>query len=266
LNPERIEHCIERLPPLSPAALKAMALLERKAVDLTTVAHELDRDPALVARILRLANSPFYGCVSRVATVHKACLVLGTRTLHQVIMAAAVMATLEARFQVDSTRRWRHATATARAARLLAEGRHSDPELVATAALLHDLGRILLGACLADEYHDITAHARAAGVPIREAELEAFGVDHAVIGARVVEKWRLPSALTLAIGRHHTPDDGITDPLVDIVHVANVLAHALDQDDEEEVVPIVSEAAWNRLGLQIEIAENLFPEIAREIG
>lgn len=266
MNPERIEHCIERLPPLSTAALKAVELLQRSAVDLAAVAQTLQRDPTLVARILRLANSPFYGCVSRVATVEKACLVLGTRTLHQVVMAAAVMTAMESKYKAESARRWRHATACAGVARQLAHGRHSDPLLVATAALLHDIGRILLGACMADEYERVAAAARADGVPIRDAERAAFGLDHGAVGSRVAEQWHLPAMLVRGIGRHHAPDDGEPDALVDIVHVANVLVHALDPDDEEEVVPLLSETAWNRLGLQIADAEKLFPEIARATG
>jgi putative nucleotidyltransferase with HDIG domain len=261
---DRIEDCIQRLPPLSPAALKALDLLNRGSVDLDAVVGALEKSPTVTARMLRLANSPFYGCVSRVGTVHKACLVLGTRTLRQVVMAAAVMATIEDHYQDEANRRWRHATGAARAARLLALDRHPDPDLVATAALLHDFGRILLGACATEEYHAVTARARAEGIPIRDAELDAFGMDHAGIGARVTAKWRLPEPLTDAIARHHTPDDGPPSTIVDLVHVANVLAHAFDDDDEEEVVPILSVTAWNRLGLQFDAVNKLVPEIARE--
>jgi putative nucleotidyltransferase with HDIG domain len=263
---DRVDDCIERLPPLSPAALKALDLLNRGNVDLDAVVEALEKSPTLTARMLRLANSPFYGCVSRVGTVHKACLVLGTHTLRQVVMAAAVMATLEDHYQDESQRRWHHATAVARAARLLAIDRHPDPDFVATAALLHDFGRILLGTCAAEEYHAVSTRARTEGIPIRDAELAAFGTDHAAIGARVTAKWRLPAELTDAIARHHNPDDGAASPIVDLVHVANVLTHALDEDDEEEVVPILAETAWNRLGLRIDVVEKLFPEIEREMA
>jgi len=198
--------------------------------------------------------------------VEKACLVLGTRTLHQVVMAAAVMAAMESKFRAASARRWRHATACAGVARRLAHNRHPDPMLVATAALLHDIGRILLGACMADEYERVAASARADGIPIRNAERAAFGVDHGAVGARVAEQWHLPAPLVHGIGRHHEPDAGDPDVLVDIVHVANILVHALDSDDEEEVVPVISEAAWSRLGLTIPDAEKLFPEIAQATG
>ena len=256
--------CIERVPPLSPAAVEALAALRKDNADLGLLTQVVSSDPSLAARVLRLANSPFYGCMGRVGTVREAGMVLGSRTLYQVVMAAVVMNTVESHFQVDSGRRWRHAMTAARAAAGLAPGRHGEPELVSTGALLHDLGRIVLGACMREEFRRVLDVARAEGIELHVAEQRIFGFDHAAVGAGLARHWHLPEVLSDAIARHHTPDAGTASSLVDLVHVADVLAHALDEDDEGEVVPVLSPQAWGRLGLHMDVVAATFAAIARE--
>jgi putative nucleotidyltransferase with HDIG domain len=261
---KRIINYIERLPAISPMATECLAALSVADVHIGDVVRVLGRDPALAAHVLRLANSPFYGCASRVETVHQACLVLGTRTLRQTIQAAAVLSALDDGSHGAVMQRWKHAAASARAARALAAAAGLDPDVAATAGLLHDIGRILLGRCCAEEYRVLTVRARREMIPLRDAEFEVLGTDHAMIGGLLGARWHLPAAMTAAIAHHHAPDLDVPEPLVDAVHLANVLAHALDQDDEEEVVPLISEPAWQRLGLTSEKVTKMFPDIMSE--
>ena len=259
---ERIDECIARLRPISPLATQCLAVLSAPDVNIADVVKVLDRDPGLSAHLLKLANSPFYGCASQIATVHQACMVLGTRTLKQSITAAAVLSALDVGAHDAGMQRWRHAAATARAARGLAHRAALDPDVTATAGLLHDIGRILLGRCCTEQYRVLAQRARREAIPLLLAERDALATDHAVVGAAISTRWHLPAELVAAIAHHHDPDGAGSQPIVDVVHVANVLAHALDADDEEEVVPELSEAAWRRLGLDMDEIRRHFPDIA----
>ncbi|MBI4694467.1 MAG: HDOD domain-containing protein [Gammaproteobacteria bacterium] len=259
---ERIAECIARLRPISPLATQCLAVLSTPDVNIADIVTVLERDPGLASHLLKLANSPFYGCASRISTVHQACMVLGTRTLKQSITAAAVLSALDGGGQDAGMQRWRHAAATACAARALAHRAALDPDVTATAGLLHDIGRILIGRCCTEQYRVVADRARREAIPLLVAERDALGTDHAAVGATISARWHMPPELVAAIASHHDPDGADPQPIVDVVHVANVLAHALDANDEEEVVPELSEAAWRRLGLDMDEVRRHFPDIA----
>lgn len=258
---------IKDIPALSPVVSELIDLLNRPAVDYAALERSAVHEPTLVARVLRLANSPFFGVSGQIATFREACLVLGSRSLRQVVMAISVMDALAVDGRLGELRRvWSHALAVAAIARHLAPAKGIDPDYAFNAGLLHDIGKLALASCFEEPYAQALAHKRQSGCSQVEAERACLGVDHGTAGEKLAHKWRLPEELALAIGCHHRPG-AVAERLVDLIHFADVLAHALEyglDEGEGERVPRLDAAVWERLGWDWATIGELLPALDRE--
>ncbi len=237
---EALRSRIAQLPPLPQAVLALQATLQDESASVADCALRIRQDPALTARLLRLANSAFYGVPGRVTGIDDAVQLIGLRSLRLLAMTAAV--TLQ--FSVGSSRArwldrfWRHALAVAHLAQGLAELRGQPVERAYIAGLLHDIGWLVLAT-------------RTGADPDADPDADRAGDDHAAAGAAVARHWHLPTAVAEAIAGHHAPAGGASSAtsLEDIVHVADALAHGHGfGHDPEEPAPPIDAGAWQRLG------------------
>lgn len=246
---------LRALPALPQAALDALAALREDGASSDHCSALIGRDQALAARVLRLANSAFYGVPGRVGSVRDAVHLLGRRTLATLLTAATLSEQFNARscptFAFDGF--WCHSIAVALACRGLAQALRVDEEQAFTVGLLHDIGRLALAAQFPRQMDAALRRSQDADDRLTAIEREVLGVDHVEVGSRIAEHWRFPDAVVAAIAGHHAPpgDHGNgSASLVDIVHVADALAHALDlAGDPDEAVPAIDPATWNRLAL-----------------
>lgn len=265
LTEQQLDERIGELPPLSPVVGKLLALLGVADIDLDAVERTISQEPVLASRVLRLANSSFFGFTGHIGSLREACLVLGSRALRQVVLAAAVMRQLVVDDSLLNTRQlWRHTLATGAIAKHLADLLECDPEQAFTAGLLHDLGRLALATYFTVEYRQIRAQHELIGGLLLDAEQSVLGFDHAVVGGKLARKWHFPEVLALAVGGHHHPAE---ERLADLIHLADVLAHALGYGSGVlDQVPPLCPSAWERLGLSWERLETLLPTLDREAG
>lgn len=221
-----LEQRLERLPPFPAAATRALEEFGRDSLDFARLEHWIGSDPVLTARILRIANSPFYGLPRKIAAVKDACMLTGAPTLRNIIIASIAMQQFTADRTTQTARSavWRHSAQCAAFAAELAQAVRQPRDIAFTAGLLHDIGKLALTALFSEECVRIRA-----GGGTLEAEQEVLGATHADIGARVAELWRLPLALRDAIAAHHNPDPAERATLTDVVHAANALAHAMEE-------------------------------------
>lgn len=252
--PIELLHRIDALPALPKAAVDAMAALRSDDSSSERCAELIARDQALAARTLKLANSAFYGIPRRVGSIRDAVHLLGRRTLGTMVTAVVVSQQFDPGrcpgFRFDAF--WRHAVASAVAARAIARELCLDEELAFTCGLMHDVGRLALAAHLPTQLGQALALARAQDVPLHEVEREVLGTDHVDIGAAIVERWQLAPEVAAAVRWHHRPSaaDAAAQPLALIVHAADAIAHALDLSGlEDEQVGEADMAAWTRLEL-----------------
>ncbi len=239
---DRLLQALRALPPLPQAALEALAALRDERSGNDHCAELIARDQALSARTLRLANSAFYGVPGRVAAIRDAVHLLGRRTLASLV----TVATVSAQFPAEAAAArpllgfWRHALASALAARELARALRLDAETAFTAGLLHDIGRLLLATVAPAELAQADALARQRDEPLHGFEVALLGHDHVAVGALVARHWQFPAEVVDAIAGHHAPPvpaDGAAT-LADVVHLADCVAHALDlASDPDEMVP-----------------------------
>lgn len=243
---------IRDLPSLPVVVLDLLDTIGKEDIDIKSLADRVARDQALAAKALRLANSSFYGMSRRVTTIPQAISILGFETVRTLITAAAVAGNFSANEQsaFNFTAFWRHALGTAICARVLARTLHVNQEYAFVAGLLHDIGRLVLVTFFTKQYDAVIAYRKERDCYLFEAERQVLEVDHAVIGEALTRQWKFPDAMQRAIAHHHDQQLRETGSLAAIVHVADVLAHALDQSaEEDDLVPPLSDTIWNSLGI-----------------
>ncbi len=201
-------------------------------------------DLALSADILKLANSAYFGGGRRIATIRQAVAFLGTERIFELAASAWFCKTLPERipgYDVSAKSLWIHSAAVGVLCEKLAEvGRIQVPDMAFTAGLLHDIGKLAIGTLLVDKLDIVLWDMQTNRQSFTEAERHALGTDHAEVGEMLCDAWHLPKNLGFAAGYHHLPADapiGADQSLVDLIHVADGLAHSLgfgyDLDERE---------------------------------
>ncbi len=251
-DPAAVLGRLRDLPVLPRALTDLLAAMQRDDVAMEQLVEAISHDQSLVAKTLRLANSSFYGLSGRVHSIRDAIGVLGLRSLTTALTAAAVsggFASPRCR-GFDLAAYWRHSVACGLCARHLARTLKLDDGAAFTAGLLHDLGRLALASQLPERFTDVYDHRQQHDCQMLQAEADVLGVDHAEIGALVAKRWHFGSDIVEAIRHHHAPLPAQAPTLMDLVHVANGLVHALDLAKvADEMVPPLTADAWNRLAL-----------------
>lgn len=266
LGVDQVMQSVRQLPSLSSVVTQLLGLFGRAEPDSAAIGRAFDRDQALAARVLRIANSPFYGMPGRVVSIQDAMVVLGLRNLRNLTLAAAVTNSFPA-FQSDWFDQrvfWRHSLSVAQSADALAACTGRNQESAFTAGLLHDIGRLVLVTCFPEHSRRVALYQKQHDCPYSEAELEVLEIDHAMIGAALARRWNFAEVIQQSIALHHAPAAGAPHALADMVHVADVTAHALDLcGDPHEMVPCLDAGAWSRLGIQWPKYQHVLGEIER---
>ncbi len=218
---------VDKFPGMPGAAVKLLALMDDPGVSMPQIESILRQDPGLTANLLRLANSAYFGVPSKIGSVRQALMLLGLKRLVQLVIATctgALMGQTVPGYDLSAGELWRHALAVSVAAEgLVRELKLDAAEEIFTAALLHDVGKIILGQFVQDDYAKILL-ALDQGLPFETAESIVLGANHAEIGAQVLSKWSLPESIVNAVRWHHDPEKAeCVDPMLDVVHVANML-------------------------------------------
>ncbi len=219
------------LPPLPPAAARAVALTEDPGTGSEELRRAVETDPALAARVLQAANSPLYGFARNIDTLGHAVTALGPRAVRNLVLATSLRR-MFSRFGRVEELLIDHAQASAVCARLVARqpGVGLDPEEAFAAGLLHDLGKVALAAARPRDYEAVVDRAIAEGAPFAEVERAVFGFDHGEAGFRVAIRMGLPRRLVAAVRFHHAPGR-VSDPddarLAAAASVATALATRL---------------------------------------
>lgn len=198
------------LPSIPETLIRILKVLDDPASGPADLTRVVRMDAPVMAKILRLANSPYYSSRGDLADINRCVAVLGYRTVRQVAICITVATSLisaveKAGGQLDYRELWRHSVITGAIAKHLARmAGYADPEEAFTAGLLHDLGKFVLEVHAPQVYARLIADRRARGCPLTAFERETFGFDHADIGAAFAESWRFPPVLVQAFGEHHT--------------------------------------------------------------
>ena len=257
-----VRHLLD-LPSLPAVVMELLSSIDAQDVDISVLAKKVSYDQALMAKTLRLANSPVYGLQVKVTTLSQAITFLGFQATRNLIIAAAVTGCFaEGKCSgFDYKAFWRHSIATAACAKVLARRMKFNQDYAFTAGLLHDIGRLVLVTSFPEQYAKAIAYRKEHDCELLEAERQVLGVDHVAAGVALAGHWNFSDTMRLAIAHHHDPEAPGAGFLATIVHVANAIVHALDiARDEDDLVPAVSSVAWTALGLNEESYLHAFRE------
>jgi putative nucleotidyltransferase with HDIG domain len=243
---------IQGLPVMPAVALEVLDSMAGADTDIKSLARRITQDQAIAARVLRVANSPFYGLQMRVSTIHDAIVVLGFSAVRSLVLAAAIVTSLPAGrcpgFSQD--RFWRHVLGTAVAAQALAKPLKRPAEPLFIAGLLHDIGRLVMVALYPEHYTAVIDQAREQDCCLRDVEQAVFGYDHAAVGAALAGRWNFPADIVDALAWHHAPEQGVPGGLAAIIHYADAISQALDlEETENSQMPRLHQEAVDGLGL-----------------
>lgn len=238
----------------------------------SAIAEVIGRDPVLASRLLRLANSPFYGFSSRVGTLSRAVTVIGGRGLRDLILASS-FCDLFSRLGkgiLDHEDFWQHSLFCGLAARLLGlRCGISETESLFVSGLMHDIGQLVLVDKVPEMARETQLRARDTGVPLYMLERSVIGCDHAEVGGELLRQWLLPATIYDAVACHHDPLRAEHAPLsAAIVHVADLIAHQFHPGpvlDGKEMLALISLQVSPRVRDLLDLDERLLQEFHEEI-
>jgi len=255
---------LQKLPMRPSAVTQLLDVLDDPDASAHEIAASLQADPSLTARILHLANSPYFGLSGKIGSVERAVVALGASVLRSLaVSTAAGVFSDEAGSMPDGF--WRHSVSVAAGASIAA---HMTPSITAgdamCAGLLHDLGAALLFRFDREGYGERLAPG---GDPATLAteEAAAYGGDHAMIGAYALDAWKLPVAIIDALRQHHQHPLDVGDELALVVIAGEALARQAFEDPPftHELAADPGEA-FAALGLRAASIEGLIARTAEE--
>lgn len=238
----RLVGSVGTLPSIPHLYAQLLQMLGDPEVGLRDLAAVVEKDVPIAARILQVANSAFFGLPRHVKTIEQALNYMGVNTVKSLVLAAEVFRAFSGGAgtvsQVPLDDIQDHALLTANIARRLPGDRETSEEAF-TAALLHDVGKLVLASRLPDEYLENLACAEEQRRPLPAIEEDRYGVSHAEIGAYLLALWGLPETIVEAVAHHHSPMRVAHESfeLLDAVHLANHLALEQDAEGSDDTDP-----------------------------
>ena len=262
---------VKDLPPMPKVLFKIQKLLIDPNSDAKQIAGYIETDQALAAKVLKMANSPFYGLTGKVSSVQHAAVILGFKTLGELTTLAGfsdLMGKKLPGYGYNSDELWRHSLAVALASRIIAE--KINPELsneALTAGLIHDMGKVILDPYVFDHREDFEVFVEDENQTFLVAEKHVLGFDHAETASEMCRNWKFPDSLALAIKYHHNPSRSDGNEMAFILHLADYIAVlSVSGYDMDEILDIQEEGTQDFLRFHQEeirsISSNIIASIA----
>jgi len=220
---------IDHLEPVPPIAGQIMALAENPYASLSEIAELILNDPAITATLLKTCNSAYYGFSRKVDSVQDAIGFFGLDHIVQMVMLGSVSQSFKKQTQgygLGEGELWRHAVTSAHVAKMLADkfGRPQIKHLIFTAALLKDIGKLILGRFVAFSFEEINILVNSKGFSFNDAEKKIIGMNHEELGAMVGQKWCFSDKLIYIIRHHHLSNESARQDLeTSLVYLADII-------------------------------------------
>lgn len=236
------------------------------------ISRIVEQDPALVARLLRVANSALHTGKSDIAHVQNAVLRLGLVETRRLVLACALVEKCGSLLKLDDAGFWPHSLAVALAARAIVQASsatipESTQQVAYLGGLLHDVGVLLLFHLFPQECTALREKCETDGRTVDAIERDEWGLDHGEAGALLARQWRLPLALIQAIQFHHEPwrADGTHRLLVAIVHISNFVCNNQGFGRAGAGFPEAFDSGcWDALGLTLEQVPQIIASVRQQ--
>ncbi len=200
---------ILQLVPFPAVAIEVVRLVDNPKTSAAKLGEVISQDQALAAKVLKVANSPFYGFPKQISTINFAIVVLGFETLKEIVLSVSLASSLANKLDkgFELERFWRHSLLVGITTKHLAKdlGYRVSGEAF-TAGLLHDIGILVIAQYFKKEFQEIVQIGRRREFPFEQIEQRFLdNSTHYEIGSWLAEKWNFPDQLVEAISFHHQP-------------------------------------------------------------
>jgi HD-like signal output (HDOD) protein len=233
---EELAARVATLRPVSGVAVRVLALTDEPAVSAHELADVMSADQALSAKMLRMANSAYYGHARRISSVRDAVVLLGSRTVRSAVLVSTVMNRSANEGLIDRYNFWRYCVAVGIIASSAAQHRRLDKHMAFTAGVLHAIGVLALDQQAPELLGDAVSLAKEGDIALRDAELALFGYTDADLGRELALRWNFPQELVDSIGAWPAPPDSQVGTIAEVLHRARDLASACGLADGIETV------------------------------
>lgn len=267
---QRIERYVNSMPALPVTVTKVVEIANNPATSPVDLNKVISLDPVLMAKVLKLINSAYYGVSTKVNSLVRAIIMLGINTVKNLALSSAVIDTFGKANQfraLDPQAFWRHSLGVGVTSKLIAKRRGIDPsklEEYFISGLLHGIGKIPLNNVFSEQYVEAMSIADRTKIPLYEAERQVFGFDHTFVGVRIGEEWKLGNAILDTIKYQVRPEEyeGQYGEIVYTTHVAIYLITVAEIGFSGDRYP---ERACDRALAMLRIDDTYLDEIEDEV-
>ena len=233
---------------------------------MTDFAKQIELDPALTVRLLKIVNSPYYNFPSKVETITTAVSIIGTQDLRDLVLTTSLVSSFKGLGNplCSLENFWRHSVYTGVIARKLADCRREpNAERFFTAGLLHDIGSMIFYQTLPDQSQAILKRAIDNEEEVHVLEEDAFGFNSADVAAALLKSWHLPAMLEETVRFHNIPEQAEMFPIEStIVYIANRMANNIDMvSNRLHREYEIDDKYWETINLSSEILDSAKPDI-----
>jgi HD-like signal output (HDOD) protein len=265
---------ITNLPTLPVIVTRVMQVVNDPSSSANDVAFVVGQDLALSAKILRLANSAFYGTPRTITSISGAVMILGLKVINTIALNLTVFDLFPHEKKTSLFNRtafWRHSTSCGLICRFLTERLRKfvlfDAEEAFCVGLLHDIGKVVMEQYLHEDFHKALKHAKHRRISLYEAEKETLGYSHTDVAQWLMAGWQLPVQISLPLMCHHDPQHAKEcGDIVALCHYADFLCYELKLTlDEDYAPPSLDAASVAVLGILPEDIEDLKGRLTMEL-
>jgi HD-like signal output (HDOD) protein len=229
-------------------------IINHPRCSIADIAKVITEDQGLTARLLRLANSPMFGCFSKIDTIGKAVTIIGTQQLRDMALAMSVMEVFAGIPEelINMKSFWRHAVACGIVARTLATyRRETNVERYFAAGILHDVGQLVMCVAVPEIVREILVSCGEKQSLCFRGEQERLGFTHAAVGGALLSTWKIPQSIVEPVARHHTPSKAEHYPIgAALIHLADIICQAFEFGSSgDRLVPPLEPTAWEHLAI-----------------
>ncbi len=225
---EKILEKIDYLPPFPLTVTRALQMLRNPGVTPEEIAEVIKIDQAIALNVLRLCNSSYFGLRRMITNLREAVVYIGLKKLKKIMILSGAQKYFDSGnsgYETQNGELWTHVLAVSILAGKMGDkiNVHDKDELFIS-ALLHDIGKAVLNEFVLESYDEIMKMVEQNEMTFLEAEKNVFGLDHAEIGARILDKWKFSGEIISAVKKHHSPFEKDDSELDNIVRISDTLA------------------------------------------
>ncbi|MBW1730727.1 MAG: HDOD domain-containing protein [Deltaproteobacteria bacterium] len=205
---EKLVKRIEEIPTLPIVSEKVFLLSSDENVSLPKIASLIEKDQALAIKILKVANSAFYGTLSKVSTIDHALVILGIEEVKSILLAFSIHNFFAEHRDghFDRTRFWKHSVVCSQIAKYLARYFNiMQDDTLFLSGLIHDMGKVVFDQYFHDDFLKVIDYISTKNGNFSRAEKDILGITHYQVAAKLLQQWNFPEKVTMEVFYHHAP-------------------------------------------------------------